>query len=358
MHEYGVNNNTKKRLGASKRRVLQSLLAKQNKGIYSTLLWEYNKQSNGIAANISKSTKSSFSRSIKDLENDGLIQTSFILIDEISDDEYLRIAIDKSSDSKIRKFRELILPRLFDKHLKLKRNKLNYNTISDLESFVLNKDLSLQIDDFSLFKNDFLDLTGTAEIVIKRQFSQAVQNAPKKEVQITDALVKIKSLLSTRYSIESNHPLYWYLKELQDTVNGFEVIYQDYKRILKNRYLNLYRRFERKNLYFHYCSSPPNGRQSSIYFKTTIGFTENFIKEHKDIIDKITISFDKYKLAREEEEGKKNSFFSLSYKRDYNEYIRTTYLDKLFDPNWCRSRTEKEMIEITNRGIEKILSTP
>lgn len=331
------------RLGSAKKRLISILESSPDRSVYyPVLLWKYHESDNNqIDLDISRSEKSAFSRMIKGLEHEKRIRVEEIFVDNISDAEYLQIAINKSSHIKTKKFRSEILPLLFGKHLKSGSDSINLKSIGDLEKFVLGQNLEVQAKKFGMFKAFLTDLASEIDNYLCKNLSKIDIDAD----DLKGLLFKSNSFFEKKYNFEDSVPLYRYLKNISNKNEVIKSFYINYKRALINDYNDLLIRFERKNMYFRYCTSGPAYSNTQLTFVTLPRRVEPFIEEYKEIIEKYEVSFEGYlKRKNIPLDARKRGFEHISCKDEYCSYVRDKLLNTIFDKSWCRIRVEKKIV--------------
>lgn len=330
----------KSRDGAAKKQLLSIVITANGKILKSEAKWKFHETRSEISKAtpsiknphpISNSNKASFSRTYKQLIEEGKIRETVISAEKCDDSAYLKNAFFTSGDLLTRRIREKILPELYKDLIP------NNKAIRSFEDFILVKSLDMQLPEFFQFKDKLIEETKKLFWSLSREYSTSA--ARDREYFLSFFLLYVRCCsIAFPKTVESpsRQSLFFCIKNAREKCDlspETNIILDTIYDLYQNAFPSLIRRFLRKNVYHSYCSmSLPRGGPLHIKGHGAI----------EDLRSKFSQILKEYRVDPIEKKTK-SGFSELSEKREQEESI----IKRIFDANWCRARTIS-FIELNN----------
>ncbi len=277
---------------------------------------------------ISNSNNVSFSRTCKQLKKEKKLREVRVAAEECDHETYLRFASFSAGDLLSRRLREHILPELFSAYSK-EGFKPNDQLLRSLEDFVLDKPLEMQLPEFTQFKQELVRLSKELFWALSYDLSENAKGKRERFPAFFSLYIRCGSVAIPRLvGAPSSVSLFSCLEKARDggLLSPESLVVADKISNLYKESKSLILRFLRKSIYHQYCHTGRPG-QGPLYLENKavdeIGhrfrdFIKNFYSD-KEMRQGKTSPFD-FRLIEEKEQRQK-------------------LLQRLFDANWCRSRT-------------------
>ena len=308
-----------KRLGAVKKEILKILEDSPNGLLYCEALWRYNLKVEG-QGDINDSVKSSFSRSVNNLINEGKLIKTHVDVDSFSNEVYCFYAQNKTRSLKVKEMRECLLPILFRKILNGDPSPKDY---FKFESFLFRESLDDQVPEYNFLKKNLHDKLIKLEELL---FSKG-RNF---EVSSTKVLRKQKGLLFSLYSLITENRMLG-KESFFSQISCLLQVQKDIPCIIRESYkdvISLYgenalliTRFRRKLMYRKYYKINGKNNRGQLQLRDD-GYLE--------LLSDIGKPMDRF-IQREP-----NVPFILSKSNKIK-------MNPLFEANWCRAKSEYKL---------------